>query len=48
MLETDKMLKVNWLTEIDTDMVVDNSIVNILDNEALEKLMKLKNKNESE
>lgn len=42
-LETDKMLKVNWLTEIDTYMVVDNSIVNILDNEALEKLMKLKN-----
>lgn len=43
MLEIDRMLKVNWLTEIDTDIVVDNSIVNILDNEALEKLMKLKN-----
>ena len=43
MFEIGRILKVNWLTEIDTAIVVDNSIVNILDNEALEKLMKLKN-----
>jgi small subunit ribosomal protein S1 len=41
--EKNRTLKVNWLTEMDTDIVVDNSILNNLDNETLEKLIALKN-----
>lgn len=39
-----KTLKVKWHTEIDTDIMIDNSILNNLDNKTLEKLISLKNK----
>jgi hypothetical protein len=42
--EKNRTLKVNWLTEIDTDIMVDNSILNNLDNKTLEKLITLKNR----
>jgi len=39
-----RTLTVKWMIEIDTDIIVDNSILNNLDNETLEKLLTLKNK----
>lgn len=41
--EKTKTLKVNWLAEIDTDIVVNNSILNNLDIETIQKLKALKN-----
>jgi ribosomal protein S1 len=42
--KTNRTLKVNWITEIDTEIMVDNSISNNLDNDTLKKLITLKNK----
>jgi len=42
--EKNRTLKVKWLAEIDTDIIVDNTILNHLDNDTLEKLRTLKNK----
>ncbi|MFW5701142.1 MAG: S1 RNA-binding domain-containing protein [Cyclobacteriaceae bacterium] len=42
--EKNRILKVKWLIEIDTEIIVDNSISNNLDNDTLKKLITLKNK----
>ncbi len=41
--EQKKNLKVNWLVEMDTDDEIDNSLINNLNNETIQKLNKLKN-----
>lgn len=41
--DKNRTLKINWLINIDTDIMVKNSISNNLDNETLEKLIALKN-----
>jgi ribosomal protein S1 len=41
--KTNRTLKINWITEIDPEIMVDNSISNNLDNDTLKKLITLKN-----
>jgi ribosomal protein S1 len=40
--ERNKTLKINWLTELDTEIKVDNSILNNLDDKTIEKLITLR------
>jgi hypothetical protein len=41
--ERSRTLIINWFTEIDTDIIGDNAILNNLDDKTLEKLEFLKN-----